>query len=98
MPSLIVADLSKKESTSLGLFSSVLGHVGDGNFHQAVMYDPQNPEHIRGVQQCVDKMIERAVEMEGTVSVSIVQLNVVVCFADAIFQGRTCDRIRKEGQ
>ncbi|KAL2845023.1 hypothetical protein BJY01DRAFT_247845 [Aspergillus pseudoustus] len=66
MPEII--DLSKKESSALGLFSSVLGHVGDGNFHQAVMYDPNNPAQTQAVRDCVKKMVHRAVEMEGTVS------------------------------
>ncbi|KAL3458092.1 hypothetical protein BJX64DRAFT_292547 [Aspergillus heterothallicus] len=66
MPEII--DLSKKESSTLGLFSSVLGHVGDGNFHQAVMYDPNNPAQTQAVHDCVQKMVHRAIEMEGTVS------------------------------
>ncbi|KAL3477420.1 FAD-linked oxidase-like protein [Aspergillus californicus] len=66
MPELI--DLSKKESSALGLFSSVLGHVGDGNFHQAVIYDPSNAAQKAAVKECVQKMVHRAVEMEGTVS------------------------------
>ncbi|PLB53335.1 putative D-lactate dehydrogenase [Aspergillus steynii IBT 23096] len=65
----VIIDLSKTESSSLGLFSSVLGHVGDGNFHQAVMYDPSDSSQAHGVQECVRKMVHRAVEMEGTVSV-----------------------------
>ncbi|KAH1488439.1 hypothetical protein KXX42_002140 [Aspergillus fumigatus] len=63
-----IIELSKTESSSLGLFSSVLGHVGDGNFHQAVMYDPSDPSQAHGVRECVRKMVRRAVEMEGTVS------------------------------
>ncbi|GMG28894.1 unnamed protein product [Aspergillus oryzae] len=63
-------DLSKKESGQLGLFLSVLGHVGDGNFHQAVMYNPNDPEQKQSVRDCVLAMVHRAVEMEGTVSVS----------------------------
>ncbi|KAL4901262.1 hypothetical protein BDW74DRAFT_170220 [Aspergillus multicolor] len=66
MPEII--DLSKKESSALGLFSSVLGHVGDGNFHQAVMYDPANAAQAQAVRECVRKMVHRALEMEGTVS------------------------------
>ncbi|UDD65777.1 hypothetical protein AFCA_012947 [Aspergillus flavus] len=63
-----IIDLSKKESGQLGLFSSVLGHVGDGNFHQAVMYNPSDPEQKQSVRDCVLAMVHRAVEMEGTVS------------------------------
>jgi D-lactate dehydrogenase (cytochrome) len=62
-------ELSKQESSNLGLFSSVLGHVGDGNFHQCVMYNPDNPEEKRAVEDCVHRMMARAIEMEGTVSV-----------------------------
>ncbi|KAE8354422.1 hypothetical protein BDV28DRAFT_85045 [Aspergillus coremiiformis] len=63
-----IIDLSKKESSQLGLFSSVLGHVGDGNFHQAVMYNPDDPSQKQSVRDCVLAMVHRAVEMEGTVS------------------------------
>lgn len=61
---------SKEDSGALGLFASVIGHVGDGNFHQAVMYDPKNAEHKEGVSRCVHNMMNRALEMEGTISVS----------------------------
>ncbi|KAH8687913.1 hypothetical protein BGZ60DRAFT_394802 [Tricladium varicosporioides] len=60
--------LSKRESSSLGLSSSVLGHVGDGNFHQIVMYNPDKPVEAAAVKKCVHNMMTRAIEMEGTVS------------------------------
>ncbi|GKZ72975.1 hypothetical protein AnigIFM50267_009645 [Aspergillus niger] len=63
-----IVELSKAESSNLGLFSTVLGHVGDGNFHQAVMYNPQSPEQYQAVKACVSRMMKRALEMEGTVS------------------------------
>ncbi|KAJ5733933.1 hypothetical protein N7493_002719 [Penicillium malachiteum] len=63
-----IVELSKNESGALGLFSTVLGHVGDGNFHQAVMYDPKDPEQYQAVKSCVSRMMHRALEMEGTVS------------------------------
>lgn len=63
-------ETSKAEASTLGLFSSVLGHVGDGNFHQMVMYDPENEEQKKAVKSCVDTMMVKALEMEGTVSVS----------------------------
>lgn len=55
----------------MGLFNSVLGHVGDGNFHQMVMYDPSKPEQKEAVAHCVNAMMVKAIELEGTVSVSL---------------------------
>lgn len=54
----------------MGLFSSVLGHVGDGNFHQMIMYNPDKPEEKKAVKDLIDQMMHKAVQMEGTVSVS----------------------------
>lgn len=54
------------------MFSSVLGHVGDGNFHQSVMYNPKDPEQTAAVAKCVHDMMDRALEMDGTVSVGFV--------------------------
>ncbi|KAF7852440.1 hypothetical protein EAF04_010980 [Stromatinia cepivora] len=63
-----IIDISKQESGKLGLFSTVLGHVGDGNFHQAVMYNPKDPTEAAAVKKCVYDMLDRALEMEGTSS------------------------------
>lgn len=63
-----IIEASKSNSSKLGLFSTVLGHVGDGNFHQAVMYDPNNAEQEKAVTDCVNEMMITALEMEGTVS------------------------------
>ncbi|GKT58208.1 D-lactate dehydrogenase [Colletotrichum tofieldiae] len=64
-----IITLSKEDSGRLGLFASVIGHVGDGNFHQAVMYDPKDEGQQASVAKCVHDMMSRALEMEGTVSV-----------------------------
>jgi D-lactate dehydrogenase (cytochrome) len=61
-------DLSKKDAEGLGFFTSIVGHVGDGNFHEALMYDPRNPAHKASLHEAVHRMIQRALEMEGTVS------------------------------
>lgn len=63
-----IIDISKQESSQLGLFNTVMGHVGDGNFHQSVMYHPNDPEEKTKVARCVENMMIRALEMEGTVS------------------------------
>ncbi|KAF5012380.1 hypothetical protein FDECE_1607 [Fusarium decemcellulare] len=61
-------ELSKERASKLGLFNSVLGHVGDGNFHQVVMYNPDVDEQRKAVSDCVDSMMVSALKMEGTVS------------------------------
>lgn len=63
-----IIDISSKESAALGLFSTNMGHVGDGNFHQSVMYRPDDPEETARVGKCVKDMMTRALEMEGTVA------------------------------
>jgi D-lactate dehydrogenase (cytochrome) len=63
-----IIDYSRHNASQLGLFSSVLGHVGDGNFHQVVMYDPKNAQQTAAVRRCVDDMVDKALAMEGTVS------------------------------
>jgi D-lactate dehydrogenase (cytochrome) len=49
----------------------VIGHVGDGNFHQTVMYNAEDPIHVSSVSRCVHRMMENALEMEGTVTVRL---------------------------
>ncbi|KAH6982668.1 hypothetical protein EDB80DRAFT_625638 [Ilyonectria destructans] len=61
-------EISKERASNLGLFTSVLGHVGDGNFHQIVMYRPDKEDERKAVEDCVNTMMDRALEMEGTVS------------------------------
>lgn len=34
------------------------------------MYDPSDPEQYQAVKSCVARMMHRAIEMDGTVSVS----------------------------
>lgn len=50
----------------LGLFASILGHIGDGNFHESIMYDSKNPKERAAIEKCVKDMVDRALEMEGT--------------------------------
>jgi len=61
-----IIEVSKKEMDDLGLFASILGHVGDGNFHESIMYNRRNKEEREKVETCVKNMVKRALEMEGT--------------------------------
>ncbi|EME45304.1 hypothetical protein DOTSEDRAFT_71121 [Dothistroma septosporum NZE10] len=59
---------SKEDCSKLGLFASIIGHVGDGNFHASMFFDPRDPEQKAAVSKVVHDMMDRALEMEGTIS------------------------------
>ncbi|KAL2140727.1 hypothetical protein VTI28DRAFT_3320 [Corynascus sepedonium] len=61
-----IIEVSKKEMDDLGLFASILGHIGDGNFHESIIYNRQDPAEREKVEICVKNMVKRALEMEGT--------------------------------
>lgn len=61
-------DISQEEARKLGLFNTIVGHVGDGNFHETIFFDPNNDSQTNAVMDCVRKMMDRAIAMEGTVS------------------------------
>ncbi|KAL1959632.1 hypothetical protein VTO42DRAFT_1667 [Malbranchea cinnamomea] len=57
---------SKRDLDQLGIFASILGHVGDSNYHSSVMYDRKNPEEVAKVEKFVYDMVDQALEMEGS--------------------------------
>lgn len=61
-----IIEVSKKEMDDLGLFASILGHIGDGNFHESIMYNREIPGEREKVEKCVKNMVKRALDMEGT--------------------------------
>ncbi|KAJ4318777.1 D-lactate ferricytochrome c oxidoreductase [Fusarium piperis] len=61
-----IIEVSKKEMDELGLFAGILGHVGDGNFHEGIMYNKDVPGERAKVEKCVKNMVKRALDMEGT--------------------------------
>ncbi|KAI6777857.1 RNA-directed RNA polymerase (Sad-1) [Emericellopsis cladophorae] len=61
-----IIEVSKKEMDDLGLFASILGHIGDGNFHESIMYNKKDPAERAKVEACVKNMVKRALNMEGT--------------------------------
>lgn len=61
-----IIELSKKEMDEMGLFATILGHIGDGNFHMGVLYNKKDPKERAAVEKCVYSMVDRALEMDGT--------------------------------
>ena len=68
-------EYAKKGLKDLGLFSSIVGHLGDGNFHEAIMYHRSDPIESAAVDKHVREVIERALDMEGTSTVGFLLLN-----------------------
>ncbi len=58
-----IIDETKAEISKSGLTGSIVGHVGDGNFHAIILYNDQ--EHDIA-DELVHNMVKRAIEMEGT--------------------------------
>ena len=48
------------------LVAPIVGHVGDGNFHVAIVVDMDDRDEVRAVEGLIERLAERALEMEGT--------------------------------
>lgn len=46
--------------------ATILGHVGDGNFHVIFSIDPARPEEFEEVARINARLVERALAMDGT--------------------------------
>ena len=57
---------TKRDLAQSSIPSALAGHVGDGNFHLIFMIDPQSPEEIAEASRLNDRMVARALAMEGT--------------------------------
>jgi len=44
----------------------ILGHVGDGNFHCAILADPSKPEELAEAERLNQLIVARAIAMNGT--------------------------------
>lgn len=52
-----------------------------------VMYDPDKPDQKKGVENCVNAMMDNALEMDGTVSVSPTHPEAWCVATDVTIQG-----------
>ncbi len=59
-------EATKRDIEEAGLLAPIVGHVGDGNFHVLPLVDMDNEEEIATAKRFVERLVERALEMEGT--------------------------------
>ena len=57
---------TKKDLSQSPIPYALVGHVGDGNFHLVFMIDPNRPEEVAEACRLNDRMVARALAMEGT--------------------------------
>jgi D-lactate dehydrogenase (cytochrome) len=55
------ADLERE-----GVVHGIIGHVGDGNFHVQMIVDPNDPADIARAEGVNERMVTRALAMQGT--------------------------------
>ncbi len=48
------------------ILAPIVGHVGDGNFHLVMLIDHDNPDEVSAAEALHERMVLRALEMEGT--------------------------------
>jgi len=57
---------TKQDLAGATVKAALVGHVGDGNFHLVYLIDPNNPAEIAEASDLNDRMVGRALAMEGT--------------------------------
>ena len=59
---------AQNDAKRLGLTSTIVGHVGDGNFHSGIALDPTDPEQMKAAEEFTDALAKTAMRLGGTVS------------------------------
>ncbi|KAJ7614431.1 FAD-linked oxidase-like protein [Roridomyces roridus] len=62
LPELVLE--TKKDLERVGLPYTIVGHVGDGNFHAQILFD--GDEELKEVKGIVRRMVHRAIALDGT--------------------------------
>ena len=61
-------NFTEEEIKKLGLKAPMVGHVGDGNFHAIIGYDPNKEGEYEKIRSLSNKLIDKTLELEGTIT------------------------------
>ena len=61
-------NFTEEEIKKLGLKAPMVGHVGDGNFHAIIGYDPNKDGEYEKIKTLSNKLIDKTLELEGTIT------------------------------
>ena len=59
---------TEEEIKKLDLKAPMVGHVGDGNFHAIIAYDPNKKGEYEKIRTLSNKLIDKTLELEGTIT------------------------------
>ena len=59
---------AEEETKKFGLRAPMVGHLGDGNFHVILPYDPQKKETYKKIREFSDLLIKKTLELNGTIT------------------------------
>ena len=59
---------SQERAAELGLHAPIVGHVGDGNFHNTIFLNKGNADEMAKCEGYVKWLADMALELEGTIT------------------------------
>jgi D-lactate dehydrogenase (cytochrome) len=59
---------AEEEIKNYNLRAPMVGHVGDGNFHTTVLFDPSKKDDYKMIRDFSDKLIDKALSLDGTIT------------------------------
>lgn len=59
---------AQRDAVRLGLTCTIVGHVGDGNFHAGLSVDPRDTDEMARAEEFTTKLANTALRLGGTVS------------------------------
>ena len=61
-------NFAEEQTRKLGLRAPMVGHLGDGNFHVLLPYDPAQKETYKKIRDFSDLLIQKTLELDGTIT------------------------------
>ena len=61
-------NFAEEQAKKFGLRAPMVGHLGDGNFHVILPYDPEKKEMYKKIREFNDLLIKKGLELNGTLT------------------------------
>jgi len=61
-------NFAEEQAKKFGLRAPMVGHLGDGNFHVLLPFDPADKEMYKKIREFNDLLIRKALELNGTIT------------------------------